>query len=74
MGDLHESWEIEYRQLEKLRKNFGINFVELEGNFVIDWIHKNIRPEDFTIEDKFKTVNIHKLDKDFFENTFKAII
>lgn len=46
------------------------SFVSLSADKrVEDWIHKSRRTADFTIEDKFKTVNIHKFSKTFVEQT-----
>jgi len=41
-------------------------FVALgEREKILQVIHKNDRPENFTLEDKFKTVNLHKLSRLF---------
>lgn len=43
------------------------SFVELKNDVVVDWVHKKVRPEGFVVEDKYKTVNIHKFDNSFVE-------
>ncbi len=55
--------------VEKYNPELDGSFVELKGNIVSDWIHKSRRKENFTKEDKFKTVNIHKFSKSFL-NTY----
>lgn len=61
--------------VQKYNPNLDGSFVELdEDNLVIDWVHKKIRPADFTLEDKFKTVNIHKFDKVFVEGILKPTL
>ncbi len=51
--------------VQKYNPNLDGSFVELSSGMVVDWIHKKVRAADFTIEDKFKTVNIHKFDRNF---------
>ena len=49
---------------------------ELDGTFVtiderqnvIDWRHKSMRGEGYRLEDKYKTVNIHKFSPEFIYN------
>lgn len=55
--------------VEKYNPELDGSFVELKVNRVSDWIHKSRRKENFTKEDKFKTVNIHKFSKSFL-NTY----
>ncbi len=55
--------------VEKYNPELDGSFVEIKNNLVSDWIHKSRRKEDFTKEDKFKTVNIHKFSKNFL-NTY----
>lgn len=44
------------------------SFVQLDNeNYVIDWIHKSMRKPGFTIEDKYKTVNLHKFSTSFVQ-------
>tara|TARA_Y100000310_G_scaffold341988_1_gene443218 strand:- start:922 stop:1674 length:753 start_codon:yes stop_codon:yes gene_type:complete len=60
--------------VQKYNPNLDGSFVELNGDKVVDWIHKKTRPTDFTIEDKFKTVNIHKFDNLFLKNVLKPVL
>ena len=60
--------------VQKYNPNLDGSFVELSSNLVIDWIHKKVRPVNFTIEDKFKTVNIHKFDKIFVKELLKPTL
>lgn len=61
--------------VQKYNPNLDGSFVSLDPKgVVIDWIHKSKRAPDFRIEDKFKTVNIHKFDKVFLENIFKPLL
>lgn len=54
--------------VEKYNPDLDGTFVELDkSNIVTDWIHKNDRSNDFVIEDKHKTVNIHKFSRTFVE-------
>ncbi|HUS49419.1 MAG TPA: hypothetical protein VMZ91_04605, partial [Candidatus Paceibacterota bacterium] len=60
--------------VQNYNPNFNGSFVELKENKVIDWIHKTKRYLGFILEDKFKTVNIHKFNKIFIENYLKPVI
>ena len=61
--------------VQKYQPNLDGSFVELDkNNIVLDWVHKKVRPVDFTLEDKFKTVNIHKFDKVFTEGILKPTL
>lgn len=42
-------------------------FVELFEDFVVDWTHKSEREPNYSVEDKYKTVNIHKFKHGFLE-------
>lgn len=54
--------------VNKYEPHLDGSFVEInEDKFVIDWIHKNMRKDDFIVEDKYKTVNIYKFSKDFIK-------
>ncbi len=47
-------------------------FVELDKDgFVIRWTHKNMREEGYKIEDKFKTINIHRFSERFVKEILK---
>lgn len=45
------------------------SFVQLKEGVVVDWIHKSHRDDHFTLEDKHKTVNIHKFSPLFLQET-----
>lgn len=61
--------------LEKYQPNLDGSFVKIDDNgYVTDWIHKSMRESDFTIEDKFKTINIHKFDREFVAHTLKMYV
>lgn len=61
--------------LEKYQPNLDGSFVEVDDNgYVIDWIHKSVRESGFTIEDKYKTINIHKFDREFVADTLKMYV
>jgi len=52
--------------VEKYNPNLDGTFVDVgEDDQVLSWIHKKDRPEGFTAEDKYKTVNIHKVSAAF---------
>lgn len=52
--------------LEPYRPELDGSFVELdEEKYVVDWVHKNSRPDNFVVQSKFKTVNIHKFSSSF---------
>lgn len=60
--------------VQKYNPNLDGSFVEVKETVVVDWIHKNKRKRDFTIEDKFKTVNIHKFNSPFVNNLLKPVL
>ena len=61
--------------LEKYNSTLDGTFVSLGENFlVVDWVHKKDRPEGFTVEDKYKTVNIYKFSKNFVEKWLKPFL
>lgn len=52
--------------VQKYNSNLDGSFVELDqNNNVIDWVHKKNRTEDYIVETKYKTVNIHYFSKEF---------
>lgn len=58
--------------LERYNSILDGSFVTLgDDGFVKDWRHKSLRPEGYTIEDKFKTVNIHKFTRKFVDNKLR---
>ena len=60
--------------VQKYNPHLDGSFVELSSDMVIDWVHKSVRPEKYIIEDKFKTVNIHKFDINFVEDLLKPTL
>lgn len=60
--------------VERYRKELDGSFVEIKNKKVVDWVHKSKRREDFILEDKFKTVNIHKFDANFVNNILKPLL
>ena len=61
-----KSTEIAATVLERYNAHLDGTFVELSPqNYVTDWIHKSARSQDFVIEDKYKTVNIHYFSSNF---------
>ena len=55
--------------VEKYNPRLEGTFVEIRDNqLVLSWIHKKDRPKGFTLEDKYKTVNIHKFSGQFIQN------
>lgn len=55
--------------VERYKKHLDGSFVDIDENSkrVLEWIHKKDRSDNFTIEDKYKTVNIHKFSSDFLK-------
>lgn len=54
--------------LERYRPDLDGSFVEKDHDgYVIDWTHKSMREEGYTLEDKYKTVNIHRFGKIFVD-------
>ncbi len=61
--------------LEKYNSNLDGSFVNLDqSQRIVEVIHKKDRPEGFTLEDKYKTVNIHKFSSQFVENYLKPVL
>lgn len=60
--------------VQKYNPTLDGSFVALKNNTVIDWIHATRRASDFVIADKFKTVNIHKFDATFVDQTLKPVL
>ena len=51
--------------VEAYNSSLDGTFVELCEGFVVDWTHKSQRDENYRVEDKYKTVNIHKFNYNF---------
>lgn len=60
--------------VEKYNPTLDGSFVALKENRVVDWIYKTKRPANFTIVDKFKTVNIHKFSASFVTEILKPTL
>jgi hypothetical protein len=60
--------------VQKYNPNLDGSFVDLKGDEVIDWIHRTRRTNDFIIENKFKTVNIHKFQASFVKGILKPVL
>lgn len=60
--------------VQKYNPSLDGSFVELKKNGVVDWIHTSRRARNFTIEDKFKTVNIHKFAGPFLKTQLKPAL
>ena len=64
LADSHDNATV----LEGYRQDLDGSFVETDQEgYVIDWTHKSMREEGYTLEDKYKTVNIHRFKKAFVE-------
>jgi choline kinase len=51
------------------------SFVDVDCNFIVlDWIHTNRRKNDFVIEKHYKTVNVHKLNKEFLTDILYPVL
>jgi len=54
--------------VEAYQPHLDGSFVEIDSEgFVVDWIHKDARDENFTKEDKYKTINITKVSGRFIK-------
>ncbi len=73
MDDLLCCKENNITVLETYNPDLDGTFVELgEDNFVIDWTHKTHRNADYIVEDKYKTVNIHKFSEQFVSSVLNV--
>lgn len=55
--------------LEPYNKKLEGTFVELDSrNRIVDWRHKSDQEKNYKLEDKYKTVNIHKFSQLFVNN------
>lgn len=58
--------------VEKYQPHLDGTFVELNANsYVIDWTHKSGRGDGYRLEDKYKTINIHKFTQKFVNQTLQ---
>lgn len=61
--------------LEPYNERLEGTFVELDSDgYVVDWRHKSEQPEGYSLCNKFKTVNIHKLSKKFVQDILQKEI
>lgn len=62
--DSHDNMTV----LEGYRPDLDGSFAERDRDgYVIDWTHKSMREAGYTLENKYKTVNIHRFGKAFVE-------
>lgn len=55
--------------LEPYNSSLDGTFVSLgDDGYVVDWTHKSMREADYILDDKFKTINIHKFSKGFVDS------
>lgn len=63
---LMQSEEENLTILEPYNENLEGTFVQLDPlNYVIDWRHKSDQEEGYLLNDKYKTVNLHKFSQGF---------
>lgn len=66
LGDLMKDENGNSTIVDRYNPSYDGSFVEIgDDNRVIDWVHKSKRPEGYIINDKYKTVNIHKFCQSF---------
>jgi NDP-sugar pyrophosphorylase family protein len=54
--------------IEKYSPELDGSFVSLSREEIVsEWTHKTFRSKYFSLEDKYKTINIHKFSKDFLD-------
>lgn len=59
--------------LEPYNADLDGTFAELgPDHYIVDWTHKSQRPEYYTLEDKYKTVNIHKFGQGFLRTVLRS--
>ena len=64
LADSHDNATV----LEGYRPDLDGSFAEIDHDgYVIDWTHKSMREEGYTLDDKYKTVNIHRFEKKFVD-------
>ena len=57
--------------LEAYNESLDGSYVEInEKNYVVDWRHKSDQEEGYNLKDKYKTVNLHKLNGKFVREQF----
>lgn len=62
--DRHENATL----LEKYNPALDGTFAQVdESGYVTDWTHKSMREPGYTLEDKYKTINIHRFSRGFTE-------
>ena len=61
--------------LEKYNPDLDGTFVELDADdYVVDWTHKSQRTEGYTVEEKYKTVNLHKFSAAFVRQVLRVYL
>ena len=61
--------------VEKYNPDLDGTFVDIDSNnLVLSWTHKKNRPKNFKIENKYKTVNIHKVSSKFLIRWLKPTL
>lgn len=54
--------------LEPYREDLDGTFVATDADgYVVDWTHKSMREEGYTLNDKYKTINLHKFERSFVD-------
>lgn len=72
LTDLLDTAEENATVLEPYHADLDGTFAELgPDHYVVDWTHKSQRPERYILEDKYKTVNIHKFGQNFLRNILR---
>ena len=75
LDDLISMDETNVTVLEPYNDMLDGTFAELDHKeYVIDWTHKSMRPEDYVVFDKYKTVNIHKFSYEFIRDSLYPAI
>lgn len=65
MDDEHENATM----LEPYDPRLDGTFVKIsDDGYVSDWTHKSMREEGYTLEDKYKTINIHRFSRRFVDD------
>lgn len=61
--------------VERYKSYLDGTFVALdEKSYVVDWTHKSMREEGYVLEDKYKTINIHKFSRKFLNGILKEVL
>lgn len=72
---LQDSEYLNATLLEPYNPQLDGTFVTLgKDGFVTDWTHKSMREDGYRLDDKLKTINIHRFDKAFVENNLQSTV